>query len=39
MQSAALEEEKPQGLGWRKMDLGQEELRDRPSDPDVLLAV
>lgn len=34
LQSTALEEEKPQGSGWRKMDLGQEELRDWPPDPD-----
>lgn len=39
MQSLALEEEKPQGSGWRKMVLGREELRAWASDPDVLLAV
>lgn len=39
MQSAALEEEKPQGSGRRKIDLEQEELRDWSSDPDELLAV
>lgn len=39
MQSAVLEEGKPQGSGRRKIDLEQEELRDWSSDPGEPLAV
>lgn len=38
MQCVPLEKKKPQSSGWSRISLGQEELRNWPSDSDGLLA-